>query len=118
MRRDVLTDAGPRFIDAARAYVGFAFDRPDHYAVMFDQIAVRRPLTRCGRNRRRCRTRRGCRHAVGSLRQARPCGSRMAAWPVVHGFSLLRRRDAVNAETAGGDPIAAVQHQRADSAHG
>jgi hypothetical protein len=24
MRRDVLTDARPRFIDAARAYVGFA----------------------------------------------------------------------------------------------
>src|ERR1700761_4999963 len=29
-----LTDARPRFIDAARAYVGFAVDHPGHYEVM------------------------------------------------------------------------------------
>src|SRR6202158_6336655 len=32
-----LTDARPRFVDAALAYVRFAIEHPGHYAVMFDK---------------------------------------------------------------------------------
>src|SRR5215203_2575207 len=32
-----LTEARPKFVDAARAYVRFALDHPGHYEVMFDK---------------------------------------------------------------------------------
>jgi hypothetical protein len=45
---------------------------------------------------------------VGTLSDRRakpdPAGAALAAWSVVHGFSLLWLHDAVNGETPGGDP--------------
>ena len=103
-----LTDARPKFIDAARAYVRFALDHPGHYAVMWDkslyddtdaalvaaEAAASAELSR----------------GVGTLTdpkaKADPDGAALAAWSLVHGFSLLWLNGAV--DTAA-DPIAAIE---------
>jgi AcrR family transcriptional regulator len=105
---DALIDARPRFIDAARAYVRFALDHPGHYAVMFDkslyddidadlvaaEAAAGAELSHC----------------VGTLSDAHatadPAGAALAAWSLVHGFSMLWLNDAVDRT---GDPIATIE---------
>ena len=105
---EALTDARPRFIDAAKAYVRFALDHPGHYAVMFDKslyddtdadlvaaaVAAGAELN----------------HGVGTLgdqhAKADPEGAALAAWSLVHGFSLLWLNDAVD---RAGDPIATIE---------
>jgi AcrR family transcriptional regulator len=103
-----LAEARPSFIDAARAYVRFALDHPGHYAVMFDkslydetdadlvtaEAAAGAELSR----------------GVGTLDDANakadPDGAALAAWSLVHGFSLLWLNDAVDRT---GDPIATIE---------
>lgn len=105
---DALVDARPKFVDAAKAYVRFAIDHPGHYAVMFDKslyddadpqlVAAE---TAAGAE---------LRHGVGTLDDANaradPDGAALAAWSLVHGFSLLWLNDAVDRT---GDPIATVE---------
>lgn len=103
-----LTEARPQFIDAAKAYVRFALDHPGHYEVMFDKslyddtdaelvaaaLAAGAELNR----------------GVGTLADpkaaADPDGAALAAWSLVHGFSMLWLNEAI--DTAG-DPIAQVE---------
>ena len=103
-----LTDARPRFVDAARAYVRFAIDHPGHYAVMWDkslyddtdavlvaaEAAAGAELS----------------SGVGTLADpkatADPEGAALAAWSLVHGFSLLWLNGAVDTTV---DPIAAIE---------
>ncbi|MDV3129383.1 TetR/AcrR family transcriptional regulator [Mycobacterium sp. 21AC1] len=102
-----LTDARPHFIDAARAYVQFAIDHPGHYAVMFDtslyddiDSGLIAAQTAAGAELNR---------GVGTLADAKakadPTGAALAAWSLVHGFSLLWLNGAVASE----DPVASVE---------
>jgi AcrR family transcriptional regulator len=105
---DALTDARPRFIDAARAYVRFALDHPGHYAVMFDKSLyddtdadLVAAATAAGAE---------LSHGVGTLDDAHAKadreGAALAAWSLVHGFSLLWLNDAVDRT---GDTIATIE---------
>jgi AcrR family transcriptional regulator len=103
-----LTDARPRFVDAAKAYVRFALDHPGHYAVMFDkslydetnaELVVAAAAARGELDR-------GVGTLVDPKAQADPEASALAAWSLVHGFSLLWLNDAID---TGADPLALVE---------
>jgi hypothetical protein len=86
-----LDGARPEFIDAAMAYVRFALDHPGHYAVMFDRSLVDPENAEliAAQDAAGAELARG----VGTLDDARaekdPDGAALAAWSLVHGFSLL-----------------------------
>ncbi|CAN3130880.1 TetR/AcrR family transcriptional regulator [Mycobacterium sp. smrl_JER01] len=102
-----LGQARPEFLDAALAYVRFALANPGHYEVMFDkslhhaddpalveaQTAAASELSA----------------GVGTLDDPRavedPQAAALAAWSLVHGFSLLWLNGAVDTT---GDPVATV----------
>lgn len=103
-----LTEARPQFIDAAKAYVRFALDHPGHYAVMFDkslfdesnhELVAAAAAARAELDR-----------GVGTLADPKAHAdseaAALAAWSLVHGFSLLWLNDAI--DTAA-DPIATVE---------
>jgi AcrR family transcriptional regulator len=105
---EALGEARPDFIDAARAYVRFALDHPGHYAVMFDkslyddtdeELVAAAVAAGVELN-----------HGVGTLGDAHaradPDGAALAAWSLVHGFSMLWLNDAVDRT---GDPIATIE---------
>jgi AcrR family transcriptional regulator len=103
-----LTDARPRFVDAAKAYVRFALDHPGHYAVMFDkslydetdaELVVAAAAARGELDR-------GVGTLVDPKAQADPEAAALAAWSLVHGFSLLWLNDAID---TGADPVALVE---------
>jgi AcrR family transcriptional regulator len=110
MLADALAGARPDFLDAALAYVRFAIDHPGHYAVMFDKTlydAADRELVAA-------ETAAGAELAAGvsTLDDPRakddPKAAALAAWSLVHGFSLLWLNGAI--DTAGDDdPVATVQ---------
>jgi AcrR family transcriptional regulator len=102
-----LTDARPDFIDAALAYVRFALDHPGHYAVMFDSSLVNpddpdlvAAVGAAGTE---------LAQGVGTLDDPRAMGdpeaAALAAWSLVHGFSLLWLNKAIDNNA---DPIAMV----------
>jgi AcrR family transcriptional regulator len=104
---DALTDARPEFIDAASAYVGFALAHPGHYAVMFDNSLIdsddpdlQAAIGAAGRE---------LAQGVGTLDDARaqadPQAAALAAWSLVHGFSLLWLNKAIDNDL---DPMATV----------
>jgi AcrR family transcriptional regulator len=103
-----LNAARPKFIDAARAYVRFALDHPGHYEVMFDkslyddgdpELVAAAMAAGAELNR-----------GVGTLADGHaredPEGAALAAWSLVHGFSLLWLNKAVDTT---GDPVATVE---------
>ena len=106
-----LTDAGPDFIDAALAYVRFAIDHPGHYAVMFDKSLYddADPDLVAAETAAGAELTRGVATLSDPNAKADPAGAALAAWSLVHGFSMLWLNDAVNDETTGGDPMAAVE---------
>jgi AcrR family transcriptional regulator len=109
-----LTEARPQFIDAAKAYVRFALDHPGHYEVMFDkslyddtdaELVAAESAAGAELNR-----------GVGTLTDPKaasdPEGAALAAWSLVHGFSMLLLNGAVRLNDAidtAGDPIATVE---------
>ena len=103
-----LTDARPRLVDAARAYVRFALDHPGHYAVMFDKSLY--DDTDAGVVAAAAAASAELSRGVGTLDDAHaradPEGAALAAWSLVHGFSLLWLNDAVD---RAGDPIATIE---------
>jgi AcrR family transcriptional regulator len=107
MLADALAGARPDFLDAALAYVRFAIDHPGHYAVMFDKSlydAADQGLVGA-------ETAAGAELAAGvhTLDDPRanddPQAAALAAWSLVHGFSLLWLNKAIDNDT---DPIATV----------
>lgn len=102
-----LSETGPEFIDAALAYVRFALDHPGHYAVMFDRALVDpdNAELKAAQDAAGAELRQG----VGTLDDPRaahdPQAAALAAWSLVHGFSLLWLNKAIDAE---GDPLATV----------
>ncbi len=103
-----LTDARPQFIDAAKAYVRFALDHPGHYEVMFDKSLYDHtdPDLVAASSAAGAELNRGVGTLVDPKAAADPAGAALAAWSLVHGFSMLWLNDAI--DTAG-DPIAKVE---------
>jgi AcrR family transcriptional regulator len=103
-----LTDARPRFVDAARAYVRFALDHPGHYEVMFDKSLYddADPELIAAAAAAGAELNRGVGTLTDEHARDDPEGAALAAWSLVHGFSLLWLNDAV--DTAG-DPVATVE---------
>ena len=105
---DALTGARPNFVDAALAYVRFALDHPGHYAVMFDSSLVDPddPELIAAQNAAGAELA----HGVSTLKDPRaktdPQGAALAAWSLVHGFSMLWLNKAIDTD---GDPIADVE---------
>jgi AcrR family transcriptional regulator len=107
---EALVEARPQFADAALAYVRFAIDHPGHYQVMFNrslvdgsdaELAAAEAAAGAELSR-----------GVATLRdpnaQADPAGAQLAAWSLVHGFSMLWLNDAVNAQVRAVDPMDTV----------
>lgn len=105
-----LVAARPQFADAALAYVRFAIEHPGHYQVMFNrslldgadaELAAAEAAAAAELSR-----------GVATLRdrsaQADPTGAQLAAWALVHGFSMLWLNDAVNAQVRAADPMDTV----------
>jgi AcrR family transcriptional regulator len=107
MLADALTGARPDFLDAALAYVRFALDHPGHYAVMFDRSLVDPddPELIAAVGAAGTELAQG----VGTLDDARakgdPQAAALAAWSLVHGFSLLWLNKAIDNDD---DPMATV----------
>jgi AcrR family transcriptional regulator len=105
-----LDAARPEFIDAARAYVNFALENPGHYAVMFDRSLVDpdNQELRAARDAAGAELARG----VGTLDDARaekdPRAAQLAAWSLVHGFSLLWLNRNIPAIDDNADPMETV----------
>jgi AcrR family transcriptional regulator len=108
MLADALKAARPDFLDAALGYVRFALDHPGHYEVMFDKSlydAADPDLVAA-------ETAAGTELAagVGTLDDVRakddPQAAALAAWSLVHGFSLLWLNNAIDNEA---DPMATVR---------
>jgi AcrR family transcriptional regulator len=101
MLADALTGARPDFIDAALAYVRFAIDHPGHYEVMFDKSLY----DASDPDLVAAETAAGTELAagVGTLDDARarddPQAAALAAWSLVHGFSLLWLNKAIDNDT-------------------
>jgi AcrR family transcriptional regulator len=105
---DALTDARPRFVDAARAYVRFALEHPGHYAVMWDRSLydATNPALVVAELAAGDELRRGGGTLADAKAKAAPDDAALAAWALVHGFSLLWLNGAVD---TGADPIALTE---------
>lgn len=106
-----LTDARPRFVDAALAYVRFALGHPGHYEVMFDKSlldtsdnALATAEAAAG-----AELSRGVATLTDPHAQADPAAAELAAWSLVHGFSMLWLNDAVSARVKATDPMRTVE---------
>ena len=103
-----LTGARPDFVDAALAYVRFALDHPGHYAVMFDSSLVDPADPELAAAQKAAGAELA--HGVSTLTDARaktdPQGAALAAWSLVHGFSMLWLNKAIDTD---GEPIAEVE---------
>jgi AcrR family transcriptional regulator len=103
-----LTDARPRFVDAAKAYVRFALDHPGHYEVMFDKSLYDEadPELMAAAGHAGAELNRGVGTLTDEHAEDDPDGAALAAWSLVHGFSLLWLNDAIDTN---GDPVATVE---------
>ena len=108
MLADALKNARPDFIDAALAYVRFALNHPGHYDVMFDKSLydAADPQLVAAEAAAGAELAAG----VGTLEDPRakddPQAAQLAAWSLVHGFSLLWLNGAIDREA---DPTATVR---------
>jgi AcrR family transcriptional regulator len=107
---DALADAQDHFADAALAYVRFAIDHPGHYRVMFDKSLLDATDTQLAAAEAAAGAELS--RGVATLRdpsaRADPAGAELAAWSLVHGFSMLWLNDAVNAQVRQTDPMDTV----------
>jgi AcrR family transcriptional regulator len=106
-----LAEARPGFLAAALAYVRFAIEHPGHYRVMFDKSLLdpsNRELA-AAEAAAGSELSRGVASLPDQHAQADPAGAQLAAWSLVHGFSMLWLDDAVNAGVKAGDPMATVE---------
>lgn len=106
-----LAEARARFLDAALAYVRFAIEHPGHYRVMFDKSLVdpSNPELEAAQAAAGAELSRGVASLPDPHAQADPASAELAAWSLVHGFSMLWLNDAVNAQLKATDPMATVE---------
>ncbi len=102
-----LTDARPDFTEAALAYVRFALNHPGHYAVMFDRSLVdpHNAELVAAQDAAGAELARGVSTLDDARAVADPAAAALAAWSLVHGFSLLWLNQAIDNT---GDPIETV----------
>ena len=106
-----LVDARGDFADAALAYVRFAIAHPGHYQVMFNKslLDVSDAELAAAEAASGAELSRG----VATLRDpnahADPAAAQLAAWSLVHGFSMLWLNEAVNAGVKATDPMVTVE---------
>jgi AcrR family transcriptional regulator len=107
---EALADARDHFADAALAYVRFAIDHPGHYRVMFDKSLLDATDTELSAAEAAAGAELS--RGVATLRDPNartdPAGAELAAWSLVHGFSMLWLNDAVNAQVKQTDPMDTV----------
>jgi AcrR family transcriptional regulator len=107
---EALAQARGNFTDAALAYVRFALEHPGHYRVMFDRSLLDAADTElaAAESAAGAELSRG----VATLRdpnaRADPAAAQLAAWSLVHGFSMLWLNDAVNDRVRRADPMHTV----------
>lgn len=108
---DQLAEARPRFLDAALAYVRFAIGHPGHYRVMFDKSLLdpSNPELVAAEAASAAELSRGVASLPDRNAQADPHAAQLAAWSLVHGFSMLWLNDAVNSEVKSTDSMATVE---------
>jgi AcrR family transcriptional regulator len=106
-----LAEARPRFLDAALAYVRFALQHPGHYRVMFDKSLVDPSNRELAAAQMAAGTElsRGVASLPDEHAKADPAGAELAAWSLVHGFSMLWLNDAVDHRLKATDPMATVE---------
>jgi AcrR family transcriptional regulator len=106
-----LAEARPRFLDAALAYVRFAMEHPGHYRVMFDKSLLNPsdPELVAAEAASAAELARGVASLTDRHAHEDPRGAQLAAWSLVHGFSMLWLNDAVNPEVKSADPMATVE---------
>lgn len=106
-----LIDARPRFADAAAAYVGFAIEHPGHYRVMFDRSLLDTSDTELAAAEAAAGAELS--RGVATLRdpkaRADPAGAQLAAWSLVHGFSMLWLNDAVSTRLTAANPMTSAE---------
>jgi AcrR family transcriptional regulator len=107
---DALIDARGDFADAALAYVRFAIEHPGHYQVMFNKslLDVSDAELVAAEAASGAELSRGVASLHGRNAKADPAGAQLAAWSLVHGFSMLWLNDAVNPQVREADPMDAV----------
>jgi AcrR family transcriptional regulator len=107
---EALIDARGSFTDAAPAYVRFAIEHPGHYQVMFDKSLLDTADTDLAAAKAAAGAELS--RGVATLRdphaRADPAAAQLAAWSLVHGFSMLWLNDAVNAQVRRADPMDTV----------
>ncbi len=106
-----LAGARPRFLDAALAYVRFALAHPGHYRVMFDKSLVDPSNGElvAAQAAAGAELSRGVASLPDQHAKADPAGAELAAWSLVHGFSMLWLNDAVDARVKETDPTVTVE---------
>ncbi|MGB9307100.1 MAG: helix-turn-helix domain-containing protein [Mycobacterium sp.] len=106
-----LVGARPRFADAALAYVRFAIEHPGHYQVMFNSSLVDGSDAELAAAKAAAGAELA--RGVATLRDpnahADPAAAQLAAWSLVHGFSMLWLNDAVNDAVKEADPMDSVR---------
>lgn len=106
-----LSGARGEFRQAALAYVRFALDHPGHFAVMFDRSLVDPDNPDLAAAREAAGNELAAGVATlddpGAAADAESAG--LAAWSLVHGFSMLWLNHALPDSVAAGDPIDAVE---------
>jgi AcrR family transcriptional regulator len=107
---EALIGARGDFTAAALAYVRFAIEHPGHYQVMFNKslLDTADPELAAAEAAAGDELSRGVATLRDSNARADPTGARLAAWSLVHGFSMLWLNDAVNAQVRQTDPMEAV----------
>ncbi|OBA84972.1 TetR family transcriptional regulator [Mycobacteriaceae bacterium 1482268.1] len=108
MLADALAGARPDFLEAALAYVRFAIDHPGHYAVMFDKSLYDAddPALVAAETAAGAELAAGVRTLHDPRAKDDPKAAALAAWSLVHGFSLLWLNGAIE---KGADPMATVR---------
>jgi len=106
----VLADAQGNFAHAALAYVRFAIEHPGHYQVMFNKslLDVSDSELAAAEAASGAELSRGVATLGDPNARADPPGAQLAAWSLVHGFSMLWLNGAVNAEVRQLDPMETV----------
>jgi AcrR family transcriptional regulator len=107
---DALIEAQGEFAHAALAYVRFAIEHPGHYQVMFNKSLL--DVSDAELGAAEAASGAELSRGVATLRDrnaaADPAGAQLAAWSLVHGFSMLWLNGAVNAQVREMDPMDTV----------
>ncbi|MCV7377593.1 TetR family transcriptional regulator [Mycobacterium alsense] len=107
---EALTGARGHFADAALAYVRFALEHPGHYQVMFDKslLDTADAELAAAEAAAGAELSRGVATLADPNARSDPAAAQLAAWSLVHGFSMLWLNDAVNADVRRLDPMDTV----------